>query len=236
MSPAVPADSRQHKRLAIPLATAVATAAAAAFGVVGRQPAFVGCPRAAAPKAAAPTLGSASRLAGSFIPAAGGPQPAALGLCLLAATLAVRRQSRTSRRSMDSAAPNQTPEEVEQEIDEEIDFESRPDVTTIETMRKFSNQYAKVTDTVFCADKAVAAVVLSGLAHHKETLGAPLCPCRHYEDKQAEAKAGYWNCPCLPMRERHECHCMLFLERDNEFASQDCQQLELDEILKLSSP
>ena len=28
------------------------------------------------------------------------------------------------------------------------------------------------------------------------------------EDKQAEAQDGYWNCPCVPMRERHECHCM----------------------------
>ena len=26
------------------------------------------------------------------------------------------------------------------------------------------------------------------------------------------------NCPCVPMRERHECHCMLFLTEDNDFA------------------
>ncbi|CAK9040793.1 unnamed protein product, partial [Durusdinium trenchii] len=52
-----------------------------------------------------------------------------------------------------------------------------------------------------------------------ETLGAPLCPCRHYENKELEVKNGYWNCPCVPMRERHECHCMLFLKDDNPFAS-----------------
>ena len=46
------------------------------------------------------------------------------------------------------------------------------------------------------------------MAEHKATLGAPLCPCRHYEDKEAEAKDGFWNCPCVPMRERHDCHCM----------------------------
>ena len=48
-------------------------------------------------------------------------------------------------------------------------------------------------------------------------LGAPLCPCRHYEDKEAEAAQGFWNCPCVPMRERRECHCMLFLTEDNAF-------------------
>lgn len=109
-----------------------------------------------------------------------------------------------------------------------------PSETTIETMRKFSNQYARVTNTHYCTDKSVAAVVVVGLAHHKETLGAPLCPCRHYEDKEKEAKNGYWNCPCVPMRERHECHCMLFLTEDNPFAS-DCQNLDLEEILKLKS-
>jgi len=56
-----------------------------------------------------------------------------------------------------------------------------------------------------------------GLPEHKDTLGAPLCPCRHYEDKEAEVKNGFWNCPCVPMRERKECHCMLFLTEDSPF-------------------
>lgn len=30
----------------------------------------------------------------------------------------------------------------------------------------------------------------------------PLCPCRHYDDKKMEAEQGFWNCPCVPMRER----------------------------------
>jgi ferredoxin-thioredoxin reductase catalytic chain len=25
-------------------------------------------------------------------------------------------------------------------------------------------------------------------------------PSRHYDDKAAEAKQGFWNCPCVPMR------------------------------------
>lgn len=29
-----------------------------------------------------------------------------------------------------------------------------------------------------------------------------MCPCRHYDDKEMEAAQGYWNCPCVPMRER----------------------------------
>jgi ferredoxin-thioredoxin reductase catalytic chain len=69
-------------------------------------------------------------------------------------------------------------------------------------MRKFSEQYCKNTGTYFCVDKSVTSVVINGLAVHKDQLGAPLCPCRHYDDKQQEANMGYWNCPCVPMRER----------------------------------
>jgi ferredoxin-thioredoxin reductase catalytic subunit len=72
-----------------------------------------------------------------------------------------------------------------------------------------SKQYLQVvvflacrSGTYFCMDKSVTAVVIQGLAEHKDTLGAPLCPCRHYDDKEAEAAQGYWNCPCVPMRER----------------------------------
>ena len=74
-------------------------------------------------------------------------------------------------------------------------------------MRKFSEQYARGSGTYFCMDKSVTAVVIQGLAEHKDTLGSPLCPCRHYDDKEAEVAQGFWNCPCVPMRERKECHC-----------------------------
>ena len=101
----------------------------------------------------------------------------------------------------------------------------------LKAMNAFSNSYVKNTDTRFCADPSIPAVVIKGLAEHKVTLGAPLCPCRHYEDKEAEAKDGYWNCPCVPMRERHECHCMLFLTEDNEFAG-DNMEITLEETKK----
>jgi ferredoxin-thioredoxin reductase catalytic chain len=88
-------------------------------------------------------------------------------------------------------------------------------------MTAFTNKYLQNTGTTLCTDKSVPAVVIKGLAEHKVTLGAPLCPCRFYEDKEAEAKDGYWNCPCVPMRERHECHCMLFLTEDNAFSGSE---------------
>jgi ferredoxin-thioredoxin reductase catalytic chain len=99
----------------------------------------------------------------------------------------------------------------------------------LEAMKNFSEQYAKRTGTYFCSDPSVTAVVIEGLAKHKEELGAPLCPCRHYEDKVAEVKNTYWNCPCVPMRERKECHCMLFITEDNEFAG-DKQDIDLEFI------
>ncbi|GAP93562.1 ferredoxin thioredoxin reductase catalytic beta subunit [Leptolyngbya sp. NIES-2104] len=99
----------------------------------------------------------------------------------------------------------------------------------LEAMRHFSEQYAKRTGTYFCVDPGVTAVVIEGLAKHKDELGSPLCPCRHYEDKEAEVAAAYWNCPCVPMRERKECHCMLFLTPDNDFAGEK-QDITFDEI------
>ncbi len=100
---------------------------------------------------------------------------------------------------------------------------------SFEAMRKFSETYAKRTDTFFCADPSITMVVIEGLAKNKDELGAPLCPCRYYEDKEAEVKSTYWNCPCVPMRERKECHCMLFLTPDNPFVG-DKQELEVVEV------
>lgn len=101
---------------------------------------------------------------------------------------------------------------------------------TLEAMKNFSETYAKRTGTYFCSELSVTAVVIEGLAKNKDELGAPLCPCRHYEDKEAEVKAAYWNCPCIPMRERKECHCMLFLTPDNDFAGTS-QEIGMDQLL-----
>ena len=101
-------------------------------------------------------------------------------------------------------------------------------------MTAFTNKYLENTGTKLCSDLAIPAVVIKGLAEHKVSLGAPLCPCRFYDDKEAEAKDGFWNCPCVPMRERHECHCMLFLKEDNDFAG-DEKVITFDEVTKLST-
>eukprot|EP00467_Chlorarachnion_reptans_P020863 CAMPEP_0114507434 /NCGR_PEP_ID=MMETSP0109-20121206/12010_1 /TAXON_ID=29199 /ORGANISM="Chlorarachnion reptans, Strain CCCM449" /LENGTH=155 /DNA_ID=CAMNT_0001686191 /DNA_START=472 /DNA_END=939 /DNA_ORIENTATION=- len=102
------------------------------------------------------------------------------------------------------------------------------------SMTNFANQYNKVAGTTYCSDPSIAAVVIKGLAEHKVSLGAPLCPCRHYDDKQAEADQGYWNCPCVPMRERKECHCMLFLTDDNTFAG-DKSSITPEEVAEMIS-
>lgn len=88
-------------------------------------------------------------------------------------------------------------------------------------MTAFTNTYLKNTGTKLCEQKSIPAVVIKGLAEHKVDLGAPLCPCRFYEDKEKEVKDGYWNCPCVPMREEKVCHCMLFLTEDNAFAGEE---------------
>ena len=100
-----------------------------------------------------------------------------------------------------------------------------------------TQSYHRVMDVCVCVCvcvcvslQGVTAVVIKGLAEHKDELGAPLCPCRHYDDKAAEVADGFWNCPCVPMRERHECHCMLFLTEDNDFAGGDAT-ISMDEIL-----
>jgi ferredoxin-thioredoxin reductase catalytic chain len=89
----------------------------------------------------------------------------------------------------------------------------------IDLLKQFAESYAKSTDTYFCNNLEVTESVIQGLAKNKEIFGAPLCPCRYYDNKEDEISLAYWNCPCIPMRERKQCHCMLFLVEDNDFAS-----------------
>ena len=114
------------------------------------------------------------------------------------------------------------------------DAAARPVSDSLEVIRKFAETYAQRTGTFFCSDPGVTAVVLEGLARHKDELGGALCPCRHYEDKQAEVAQAFWNCPCVPMRERKECHCMLFLTEDNPFRGEQ-QTISLEEVRALTS-
>ena len=114
------------------------------------------------------------------------------------------------------------------------DAPTTPASDSLEVIRKFAETYAQRTGTYFCSDPGVTAVVLEGLARHKDELGGALCPCRHYEDKQAEVAQAFWNCPCVPMRERKECHCMLFLTEDNPFRGEQ-QTISLDDVKALTA-
>lgn len=98
------------------------------------------------------------------------------------------------------------------------ELELQVDQKILESMKQFAENYAKSTETSFCIDFEVTESVIDGLAKNKQLFGAPLCPCRYYDDLEDEVSLAYWNCPCIPMRERKECHCMLFLTDDNEFS------------------
>ncbi|CAM9100730.1 unnamed protein product [Choristocarpus tenellus] len=100
---------------------------------------------------------------------------------------------------------------------------------SFESMHKFAEIYAKQTNTFFCIDPSITSVVINGLANYKEKYGAPLCPCRNYDNINGEIKLSYWNCPCVPMRERKECHCKLFLTSDDDYASQ-LQTIDIKEF------
>mmetsp|Transcript_8058 Transcript_8058/g.25306 ORF Transcript_8058/g.25306 Transcript_8058/m.25306 type:complete len:159 (-) Transcript_8058:16-492(-) len=143
-------------------------------------------------------------------------------LALLAATA----RSFTAPRTRQPASVVRAADVAEGSDDSDVQIRK-----AMEAMTSFSNRYVKVSNTKYCKEPSVPAVVIRGLAEHKVTLGAPLCPCRNYVDKAAEAKAGYWNCPCVPMRERKECHCMLFLTEDNGFAG-DSTEMTMEEVDK----
>ena len=115
------------------------------------------------------------------------------------------------------------------------DTAQEPTAESLEVIRKFAETYAKRTGTYFCAESSVTSVVLKGLARHKDDLGGALCPCRHYEDKEAEVSQAFWNCPCVPMRERKECHCMLFLTEDNPSACPEKTQTITTETIQTTA-
>ena len=83
----------------------------------------------------------------------------------------------------------------------------------IQKMRKFVERYCEKSGTVTHPDKDVTEAVVMGLAHHHETLGKPLCPCRFYPDKQEEVKHRTWICACDDMQIYKYCHCLLFVDQ-----------------------
>ena len=84
----------------------------------------------------------------------------------------------------------------------------------LQRIRKFVEKYCAKSGTTTHPDKEVTEAVVLGLAHHIDTLGKPLCPCRFYPDKKEEAKHRTWICACDDMQIYKYCHCLLFVDAE----------------------
>lgn len=89
-----------------------------------------------------------------------------------------------------------------------------PTEESLKRVDKLVSSYTKNTGTTTHPDKSVTEGVVKGLAHHLDTLGRPLCPCRYYPDKTEEIKHRTWICPCDDMNIYKYCHCLLFTTPD----------------------
>lgn len=85
---------------------------------------------------------------------------------------------------------------------------------SLKRVRKFVEKYCEKSGTTTHPDREVTEAVVRGLAHHLETLGKPLCPCRFYPDKKEEATHRTWICACDDMQIYKYCHCLLFVNKE----------------------
>ena len=85
-----------------------------------------------------------------------------------------------------------------------------PSADSLKRVEKLVTNFTKNSGTTTHPDKTVTEGVVVGLAHHIDTLGRPLCPCRYYPDKTEEIKHRTWICPCDDMNIYKYCHCLLF--------------------------
>lgn len=83
---------------------------------------------------------------------------------------------------------------------------------SLQRLRRFVEKYCEKSGTTTHPDKDVTEAVVRGLAHHMDTLGKPLCPCRFYPDKKEEARHRTWICACDDMQIYKYCHCLLFVD------------------------
>ncbi len=89
-----------------------------------------------------------------------------------------------------------------------------PSEKSVEKMRRFVSNYCQKSGTLTHPDPEVTEAVVKGLAHHSETLGRPLCPCRFYPDKKEEVTHRTWICACDDMQIYKYCHCLLFVNSE----------------------
>ena len=90
----------------------------------------------------------------------------------------------------------------------------QPTEKSIKQMEKFVEAYCRKTGTYTHPEPGVTEAVVLGLAHNKDTLKRPLCPCRFYPDKEAEIKYRTWICACEDMKIYKYCHCLLFVDKE----------------------
>ncbi len=92
----------------------------------------------------------------------------------------------------------------------------KPSEKAIGRMEKFVAAYCNKSGTVVHPNSDVTEAVVLGLAHHIDTIGRPLCPCRFYPDKEAEIEHRTWICACDDMQIYKYCHCLLFVNEDGK--------------------
>lgn len=88
---------------------------------------------------------------------------------------------------------------------------NQPSEASLARMRNFVAKYCAKSGTTTHPNPDVTEGVVLGLAHHHETLGKPLCPCRFYPNKQEEIAHRTWICACDDMQIYKYCHCLLFV-------------------------
>lgn len=89
-----------------------------------------------------------------------------------------------------------------------------PSEKSMERMKRFVDAYCEKSGTTTHPVPEVTQAVVKGLAHHVDTLGRPLCPCRFYPDKQEEITHRTWICACDDMQIYKYCHCLLFVTEE----------------------
>jgi ferredoxin-thioredoxin reductase catalytic chain len=89
-----------------------------------------------------------------------------------------------------------------------------PSDGSMKRVDKLVESYTRKSGTVTHPDPEVTHAVKLGLAHHIDTVGKPLCPCRFYPDKEEEVRHRTWICACDDMQVYKYCHCLLFTNEE----------------------
>ncbi|CAD5165425.1 unnamed protein product [Musa acuminata subsp. malaccensis] len=70
-----------------------------------------------------------------------------------------------------------------------------PSDNSVEVMRKFSEPWFAISNTLLCRQRSYWLSSLGALLIIETQWEHLLCPCRHYDDKAAEVAQGFWKKP-----------------------------------------